>query len=380
MIIIEDDKRTLNLNPMVIYLMLTPAERNMHGEKLKGLNNYKSITRGIFHFEIVEKGDTPYEHLPAEMTRGAAKNCNVLVRLINSIHFTYCYGLDFVDLTLEANAIREYLNVIVDNICRKNLIQMDILCGRITSSALFVLKQYHDKKIVAELFGNALKRKNIKKEELPTLQLQKVSATTTLSESNDIAKEALTNPLSERIERELCERNQPAARLTISMYLKNVPNGWYASGKQKTSFGMELIINGDTVHIPITNTDWKVFYLAVAVAKLEDVKLRRKDFSFDSTPKALEWVKRVYSSLPEKKKFDDWHININRSGQAARINDAKSKINKYIWDKLPPQYKEAYYYVFVDNMDQRTENSRYNIHINKSHIYIDDYIMEALQR
>lgn len=378
MIIIEDAKGILNLNHMAIYLMLTAEERKQYGEKLKGLNNHKSLSRGIFHLEIVEKGDTPYENLPADMTRGAAKNCNVLVRLINSIHDTFCYGLDYIDLTQEEEIVRDNLKVIVDDICQKNITQLEILVTRNTSTSILAMQKYRDSKIVAEVFEKALERKYIKKEECPILQLQKVSATTDLAESLAIAKDAFTSPQSEKIERELCERNAPEKKPTISMSIKNisVPNGYYKSGKQKKAFGLELVINGDIVNIPITNTDWKVLYLAVVAAKLESRRLRRKNFTYDNNDKeAKEWLERKFSSLSLNKKFDDWFLTINSNGPASRINDSKSKINKHLWKYLSPKYKDAYHYVFIENIDQRTPNSFYTIHLNKAHIHIADYII-----
>ena len=144
MIIIDDERRILNLNHMAIYLMLTAEEMAMYGDKLKRLNNYRRVTRGIFRFEIVEKGSMPYEQLPKEMTRGAARACNLLVRLVNSIHKIYCYGLDFVDMSLDSDSIHNELNLIVDEICRKNIFQLDILEYRNTGTAMSALQMYRN--------------------------------------------------------------------------------------------------------------------------------------------------------------------------------------------------------------------------------------------
>ena len=88
--------------------MLTAEEMAEYKDKLKTLNSFRKLTRGIFRFEIVEKGDTPYEMLPKDMTR-TVTNCNVLVRLINSIHSIYCYGLDTIDLKLDEQELRAEL-------------------------------------------------------------------------------------------------------------------------------------------------------------------------------------------------------------------------------------------------------------------------------
>lgn len=375
MIIIDDANGILNLNHMAIYLMLTAEEKGMYGEKLKRLNNFRSITHGIFRFEIVEKGDTPYEKLPKDMTRGAAKNCNVLVRLINSIHNTYCYGLDYVDLTEDEDKVRENLKEIVDDICRKNIYQLDILCERNTSTAYNAVKMYRDSRIVAEVFEKALKGKSIKKEECPTLQLQKVSATSDLAESNAIAKDAFTCQQSEKIERERCERIAPETRPTISMSIKTVP---YKSktGKEMKSFGLELTINGDVVNIQITHNDWKVLYLAIVMAKFEDKRLRRRDFSYDSNTETKRWLERVFSTLRLNDTFTKWFDQMNKYGSSDGINKSKSNLNTFLWKYLSPQYKDAYHYVFVENSNSRKTDSHYRIHINREHIHVADYILE----
>ena len=54
MIIINDPLRLLNLNPLAIYLMLMPDEKAQYRDKLKDLNRYSTLTKGIFHFDIVE--------------------------------------------------------------------------------------------------------------------------------------------------------------------------------------------------------------------------------------------------------------------------------------------------------------------------------------
>lgn len=154
--------------------MLTAEEMAMYGDKLKRLNNYRRVTRGIFRFEIVEKGSTPYEQLPKEMTRGAARACNLLVRLVNSIHKIYCYGLDFVDMSLDSDSIHNELNLIVDEICRKNIFQLDILEYRNTGTAMSALQMYRNCNIVKSVFERALEGGIISKNDFPDVRMQRV--------------------------------------------------------------------------------------------------------------------------------------------------------------------------------------------------------------
>ena len=59
MITIKDRQRLLNLNYMAIYLMLTSDEIAQYGDKLKNLNRHTTLTRGLFHFDVVERRDNP---------------------------------------------------------------------------------------------------------------------------------------------------------------------------------------------------------------------------------------------------------------------------------------------------------------------------------
>lgn len=370
MITIDDPKRCLDLNHMAIYLMLTAEEKRLYGEKLKGLNSCTSITHGIFRFDIVEKGDTPYEQLPADMTRGAARNCNVLVRLVNSIHETYCYGLDYLDITKEEEEIRKDLKLIVDDICTKNINQLNILSNRNTETSILAKRMYDDCRIVADVFEKVLEGRTFRKEERPTQEMQRVSPASDPRKSDNIAREAYLNEHSEKIEREYCERNAPEPAPAISMCIKNVPKGISKSGKQKTAFGVELTINGDVVNIPITETDFKFFYVALALATREGRRLSRRDFSDYGSTETKKWLKRVFTSLSLDRDFDEAFDKLKK-----RIDDRKSKVNKLLWKGLSPQHKRAYYYIHIENQD-----SLYLLHLDKSCIQLADFIQDKYDR
>ena len=155
MITIRDEQKTLNLNPKAIYLMLTSDEMAEYRNKLKNLNRCPSLTRKLFRFEIVEKGVSPYEKLSDDMKYNV-RHYNVLVRLVNSIHNIYCYGMGKIDFDKDKKTIVDKLNSFVDSVCKENIMQLDILCQRPTSTSLYALKQYRDNNIVKEIFEAAL--------------------------------------------------------------------------------------------------------------------------------------------------------------------------------------------------------------------------------
>ena len=115
MVKIFDDQNCLELNLLAIYLMLTSEEMALYGDKLKDLNRFSTLTKGIFHFYIIEKGETPYNKLPKEMIRNM-RHYNVMARLVDSIHVIYCYGLDEIDLEEDKSSIIKQLQVFVEQV------------------------------------------------------------------------------------------------------------------------------------------------------------------------------------------------------------------------------------------------------------------------
>ena len=379
MIIIEDKQRILNLNHMAIYLMVTADEMSTYGNKLNNLNTFGTLTRNIFRFEVVEKGSTPYEKMPIELTR-ATQNSNILVRLINSIHDVYCYGLDYVDLSLGERDFHKKLNDIVNDICEKNIMQLDILCSRSTSTSIKAIQRYTGNSIAKDVFERALRKERIPKDEHQNDQLMSIAKTTDMPESLEIAKDALTNPYSDKIERERCEREAPTSRPRISVTVKNVPTGkFYRNGRPKICLGFEFVINGDVIPFPVNKIDQTFLYSAVLLANREGIHLRRRDFTNEAPADKKEWLQRLFSALSFDGIFYEWLRAANNNGPAARINDAKSKIDKALWEVLSDQHKDAYYYCCLITEKPRTQDTRYKIRIDSQNIHFDPYNEERLR-
>lgn len=374
MIIIEDDKKILNLNHMAIYLMLTAEEMAEYKDKLKTLNSFRKLTRGIFRFEIVEKGDTPYEMLPKEMTR-TVTNCNVLVRLINSIHNIYCYGLDTIDLKLDEQELRAELSSIVDDVCKKNIKQMDILCERQTGTAMQAVREYRAINIVKDTFECALE--GIIPKEGTIEQIETYGRTADMKESLELVKGTTSDRYKDKIERERAGREAPSTPPSISITVSDV---FYEDkkGRQKKGKGFVFKINDDVISVPFNKIDQTMLYSAVLISSVYGIKLKRSDFTTYSSKEKKIWLKKVFSALCFDERFEDWFEKINRHGPAARINDAKSKVNKALWDILSNEHKDAYYYCLLVTKNDHTDKSQYVIRTNKNRIHIADFLMDRL--
>ena len=392
MITINDDQRLLNLNHMAIYLMLTQDEKARYEEKLKGLNKYSTLTRGLFHFDIVEKGDTPYEELPKEMIRNM-RHYNVLVRLVNSIHGIYCYGMEDIELEAEMPAIVDELKSFVDAVCKEDIKQLDILCNRQTSTSMAAMKMYRENNIVKEIFEAALEGDDVDAAKAKAL-LEKTSSSADMETSLGIASSAADagkEKAASKIEKERCEREKPFERPSITMTVKYVRTGkFFKDGREQKKLGIELNIDGDYVPVWFGSTDQTFLYIATIMACAEGKTLKRSDFQpveklisnrpsretaiREERKEIVTWLNNRFSALSFDQRFDIWYKGVIAYDDAHPLNVAIGQIRQKLWNFLCLQHKNAYYYSFVIN-----EDGRYKIRgISKNNIKIDPKIIDRI--
>ena len=388
MIIITDRKRLLNLNHFAIFLMLTPVEKALYGGKLKGLNKYSTLTKGIFHFYIVVKGDTPYDNLPDEMIRNMSY-FNVMVRVVNTIRITYCYGMERIDFEADIASIVERLKVFVEQVCEMDMFHLDILNQRITSSSRMIAKYYRENNIVKEMFEAALKGEKVNKNEGKML-LQKTSNTTDVKTSLGIAKSAVDNEneiQDSKIEKERCEREKPRITPHITMTVKMVnTDRVLKDGSIKKKLGVEMNIDGNIVPVYFGSTDQTFLYVITLISQYEGRSIKRSDFMplagikqevnnsviLQNYRKWFEnWLKIRYNALNFSRDFDDWYRGVKEDPHPLDV--AISGIKRTLWEILKDKFKNAYYYCLIVN-----ESGRYRISINSDNIRIDTEIMRQI--
>ena len=381
MITIKDRQRLLNLNYMAIYLMLTSDEIAQYGDKLKNLNRHTTLTRGLFHFDVVERGDNPYDELPKEITH-ATEGFNVMVRLINDIHEMYGYGLEKIDLGLEMSVLVKELNKFVDAVCEENIDRLDVLGNRNTGTSMAAMKKYRESNIVKEVFTRALKGKIENREESQEL-VQTAYPTPDMATSLDLAKGATDDKYALSIERDRCEREEPSEKPDISIKVTYVKTGKVRKdGSRLKKLGMEFTINGDTVPVYLGSNDQKFLYFATLLAKMEGETLKRSDFSplapNDTVGKKRrermeKWLHDRFCALIVTRNFNKWYKGVKEDPHP--VDHAKSRIKAALWKILSPKYKNAFYYTLILN-----ENGRYKIRVSASHIEIDPKIMERINK
>ena len=380
MIIINDKNRILNLNHLAIYIMLSESEEREYGKKLSHLNNDVSLTKGIFQFAIVKKGTTPYEELPEYMKR-ATKLCNVMIRLVNSIHETYCYGLDVINLDKAIVDVKAGLNSFIVAVCEANVRQLEILEDRSTGSSIRAMKMYRDNAIVKEMFETVLEGNVCNRGVAPAV-LERTTDSTDMAESSEIVIEALGARSARKISMELYERNRTGSSVNITLSITSVPTGGkpLKNGKKKTGWGFDICIKGEHMPVYFGSTDQTFLYAAVLMASIEGYPLGRRHF-FNATDQQIAWLRQKYSAFCFSNDFRDWYTVVGKNS-AHRIDDAVSKIKGALWDVLSDNYKEAYYYLCITtvNNDSRTNpQSRYKVRLGTKKIIIDPVIKERIE-
>lgn len=372
MITIKDENRLLNLNHTVIYLLVTPEENGLYGDKLKSLNRYATLTKGLFRFDTVEKGDTPYEKLPEDLVN-ATKKYNVMVRLINSIHGSYCYGLEEVDITADVNDIVEKLKEFVEKVCKQNIDNLEILSPRVTSPSRKAMAYYKAHHLFADVFNCALHMTAEDSDEARRI-IKNVTNSDDIEGSHNQMQGVVNNNFAPEIERQLLEREAPLVRPDISVAIKKVPTGKVLkNGTVKKGLGIEITINNE-LPIPVCLTSFggkhlTFLYLAILFAIQEGKPICKNDFVYGTKTKdRLEELKQLFKTL-QLTGFETFIAAVsNARSDNNRIYDARSKVNKALWNILHDQYKDAYHYLCINTVTESSTNSRYRVRLSKKQI------------
>lgn len=387
MTILRDSNRTLNLNPLAIYLMLTPDENALYADKLKSLNRYSALTKGIFHFDIVEKGMVPSLKLPDELYHNMY-HYNVMVRLVNYIHGSFCYGMEEIDLTGDKSSIVEQLEKFVKDVCKENIDLLDILSRRSSRPSRESILYFREHKIVKELFDAVLKGETVDKDNGKST-FETVSHSTDKKTSLGIVKFASsgrTEILDSKTERELRQNIKPESRPQIKITVKKFKTGKVRKdGSAKEKVGVELDIDGNIISVLFDSTDQTFLYIINLMAVQEGRYIGRTRFlpleTLDNPytivgqhrDRLISWLHERYKAFNFSKDFENWYDGVKNDPH--RLDVAMSGIKRTLWEKLEDNFRDAFYYCVL-----RNEDGLYSIRIDKENISIDPKILERFSQ
>lgn len=315
---------------MTIYLMLTPVDYSQYANKLKDLIKSSTLTKDIFHFEIIEKGEHPFQNLPKEMVHDM-RHYNVMARLVDSINEIFCYALDEIDFKGGIHSAIMQLQVFVERVCQENIIHLDILGNRTTITSALKVKEYADKKINTELYETALQRH-------------------------------FTDVTADQID----GKRQPRRR-SVTVTLKRMKTGKVLKdGTEKKKLGIELDIDGTIIPIFFASTDEIILYAGTLMAIREGYSFIRSNSQEQNKP----WLKRLYHALNFRRDFDEWFLGVKEDPHPFDV--AVSHIKKKLWSEL----KE---YPYVYQMCEINNKGRYTTRLRRRYIIIDPSIQKRLE-
>lgn len=349
--------------------MANESEYRSCCSKVRELNKRNTLCRGIFTFEPIKKDDSYYNLLPDKLTRNT-KGCNVLVRLINSIHKTYHYGFDTIDFSLPVEKLAVVMNDLVDDICRENINQLDIIFNRETETAYQAREEYTSSDVAKEVFENALQDKaHYTTIETARAAIQKIDhypLAVDTETSNEQAQAAIGGKEYDKYLMKIHAENRPQKACVVSVHVKNI---FYITekGKYKKGFGFEIVINGERFPIFLGSYAPTFLYICTLMGKKTGRHINRADFTLALDNDITKW----YDDLFHKCSFHDpdfkiWYNRVNLQ-KGKPLDDILGKANKAIWHSISESYPEAFYYLNIGydkkgDKDYKVKLSADNIH------------------
>lgn len=363
MIIIKDKKRVLNLNPTVMYLMLSKSEASANEERLKRIISTEAVTKGLFKIEMIKKGKTYIDELPADMTR-AAKLCNIMVRLVDSIHGTFCYAMDVIDLKADEDVIEKELTAFVENVCEENIIQFDILEKRDTNSAMNAIQKYEESNIVRKVFEAALAGERI--DATPAREI--IEKDTTDEEmSQQVAAGAFNGKYDEAARIDYYSRTRPERRPDIKLDITKIATGKpRKDGSPKIKWGFKISVDDKVFSVRFGNNYQNILYAATIFANIEGTALLRKDF--ESNTSKDEWLHGIHRAFQLSSDFNNWREKIPTEREKA-VYGTRSQLWKHICNNEIDPW--AFYYLGVITDRKTRGKTRYKIRLSADNIIID---------
>lgn len=130
---INDKEKLININPLVIYFVLSAKEYKEYREDILNLNDYVGFTRGIFKFEVLAKGDIDNSILPSSITSEFITS-NIFLRLIDSADGAFNYLFSHIDLAADSSAVEDSFIDLAVRACNENIAILESLSKNIDSN------------------------------------------------------------------------------------------------------------------------------------------------------------------------------------------------------------------------------------------------------
>lgn len=320
----NDPKRWLNLNFAEIYVLLNADEYKTFQPRVQALNNNPAVRRGLFNITAVQRGKEMNSALP-DSIKEMLTGFNVIVRLVDSIHGIYTYGIGSLNTSADDATWDAEFEDFSKQVCETNLRQLEILESRNTSTAIGAQQLYESMNLRRSVFEQAQQGTLGEDENFR------------FAESNDILR------VSDAIcSREVIESAVDAVRPDVISLLRSRP-----TRDDNSQLSVRVHLVGRRVHFEFRMYDKTVDIVFkghsedfLYAALLKSVTLRKSlnKESFNRTDdSSVKWLQELHASLG----YDYFSTEISNM-QGNRRHEAKSNINKKLRSKLHKLSSTAY--------------------------------------
>lgn len=420
--IIKDEKRILNLHPLVVYFMLSPQDNQEYAESLERLNDYKCFTRNLFKYSIVLRGEGSSAEIPQDLAEEISRY-NVMVRLIDDADGNFYYALSRIELSREYPDAFEYsLTNFVSNVCHKDLqhllenenhyaqdeimemrnafrmalsvrhINPDIPILANACSVKVLPQDFEESKYfrAAESFNDVpgimdrelldaihhFKEGGSNRSTFGKKAMKRVLAVLEdmynypdMKRSKEIAQGSVDKTCSQAIYLDHTERLKQIDRdPVISIKIKRIVKKVLKDGRKKKAYGAEFIIDGRAIPVSFGSSDSVLLYICVLLKQNEN------DRFYPSQIRNYKGMLReIYNEIiygySLKNDFDTWWEDGNKGHT---IHNARCRCNREIQlaleeEKIP----EAYRFCSIQSCSDNEHNSYYQINVPPEHVICD---------
>lgn len=373
--IIEDKQQLLNLHHYEIYFIYSENDADLYKQIIKKMNSLPSIKRGIFHFNAIKRGEQSFEKLP-DLLQKQLEQKNVLIRLIDSAHGNYSYGMELIDFNNDAETIYKDVEDFINQVCRQNINHLERLKSRTTAISRSRIQGYIDDGIVTEIFSKALNKEQqvVFKGDIDAKTVEDESKSASRKESFKFAEGMADNDKASELTRDIDGRTEPIHKVKLSVTFNHkVPTGTITK-RGRVKLGHGLILNIEDQEIPIhlpSTTQYMIYALVLICKKKNDsLYLSRSDFKGPKATSIFEIMEQVYEkSHFSHDSFDDWFGKQKNNGLRS-VSNAKSSLNNKIHTALKEAgwLNDAYYYCAVNTKKNNRDDSRFVIKLSASNI------------
>ena len=389
-----DKQRLLNIHPLTIYVYLSDEEKQAYGSEIKRLNRYKTVTRGVFKFKVLQSPGNFREDMPKDLV-SMVKSNNIMVRLLNLAGDDFSYAFHRIDFFENALDVDSSLQEFITEVCKYN--------AQIFESTI---SYEHDRekktqfeKLLA-LFREAALPKRTNKGAWERISapenevvvanampfglrgvLDRVGAVVPPQKKEERGLFAVLNKflesMCENYPEEISKLFEDSVTVPeVKIELKKIPTTF--RGRLKHKYGVEIHVGDEVVAVDFGSKNCTMIYLCTLLQQKNNCPLRRAHFQIAPSSTKVQWMRIVYDTIfpSDATDFDSWYNRLCQNGHRG-VNQGKSNCNSKI-SKALKSYIMAAKFCEIQSV-KKDDHTFYQIDIPSEKIIIPSELEEICQ-